>query len=65
MWLYVEEGAAVIFPDKWEEFIEPIPTAERGDILSAYHRRCVKKNQVLPHYMSDSLLNTVPSSLLN
>ena len=46
MWLYIEEGAASIYPDKWEEFIEPIPKVERGHILSAYHRRCVT-NQVL------------------
>jgi proline iminopeptidase len=38
MWLY-KEGASFLFPDKWEKFIEPIPKVERGDMLSAYHRR--------------------------
>ena len=26
-------------PDKWEEFLAPIPEAERGDLVAAYHRR--------------------------
>jgi len=37
-WLYVY-GASEIFPDKWEEFLAPIPEAERGDMVGAYHRR--------------------------
>ncbi len=37
-WLYVQ-GASEIFPDKWEEFLAPIPEAERGDLVAAYHRR--------------------------
>ena len=38
LWFY-QEGASWIFPELWEEFIAPIPPAERGDLLSAYHRR--------------------------
>jgi proline iminopeptidase len=37
-WLY-QYGASEIFPDKWEEFLAPIPVAERGDLVAAYHRR--------------------------
>jgi proline iminopeptidase len=37
-WLF-QEGASEIFPDNWEHFLEPIPAAERGDLVSAYHRR--------------------------
>lgn len=37
-WLF-QEGVSFMFPDKWEKFIEPIPEVERGDLLSAYHRR--------------------------
>jgi proline iminopeptidase len=29
----------VLFPDVWEEFLAPIPAAERGDLLRAYHTR--------------------------
>ncbi len=37
-WFY-QDGANMIFPDAWERFIAPIPEAERGDLLHAYHRR--------------------------
>ena len=37
-WLY-RFGTSEIFPDAWQRFIEPIPISERGDLLSAYHRR--------------------------
>jgi proline iminopeptidase len=37
-WLY-RQGASEIFPDKWEEFLAPIPEGERGDLVAAYHRR--------------------------
>ena len=37
-WFY-QEGAGAIFPDVWEQYLNPIPEAERGDMLSAYHRR--------------------------
>ncbi len=37
-WFY-QEGASAIFPDRWEEYLAPIPEAERGDLLHAYHRR--------------------------
>lgn len=37
-WFY-EGGAAELFPDAWEEYVAPIPPAERGDMLAAYNRR--------------------------
>ena len=37
-WFY-QDGASMMFPDAWERFIAPIPPAERGDMISAYHRR--------------------------
>jgi proline iminopeptidase len=37
-WLY-QYGASEIFPDKWGEFLAPIPEAERADIVAAYLRR--------------------------
>ncbi|WBO22079.1 prolyl aminopeptidase [Sphingomonas abietis] len=36
---YYEGGAAWLFPDKWEEFLAPIPEAEHGDLVEAYRRR--------------------------
>ena len=39
-WFYQDgEGASAIFPDGWEEYVSIIPEDERGDMLSAYHRR--------------------------
>ncbi len=37
-WFY-QEGASRLFPDAWEKYLAPIPTAERGDLIAAYHRR--------------------------
>ena len=37
-WFY-QDGASMIFPDAWERFLAPIPEAERGDLIAAYHRR--------------------------
>jgi proline iminopeptidase len=37
-WFY-QRGASALFADAWEHYLEPIPEAERGDLLHAYHRR--------------------------
>ena len=37
-WFY-QRGASALFPDAWEEYLAPIPEAERDDLLGAYHRR--------------------------
>lgn len=36
---YYQGGAGWLFPDLWEEFLAPIPEAERGDLIAAYRRR--------------------------
>ncbi|MEO1490559.1 MAG: prolyl aminopeptidase [Pseudomonadota bacterium] len=38
---YYGGGAARFFPDAWEDFIAPIPSEERGDLISAYHTRLI------------------------
>ncbi|MBX3125200.1 MAG: prolyl aminopeptidase [Polyangiaceae bacterium] len=38
LWFY-QEGTSRLFPEAWESFLEPIPLVERGDLISAYHRR--------------------------
>ncbi|GAL97482.1 proline iminopeptidase [Acetobacter senegalensis] len=38
LWYY-QEGASWIFPDKWADFLAPIPEAERGDLMAAYRKR--------------------------
>lgn len=37
-WFY-QEGASYIFPDAWEEYLKPIPSDERDDMLTAYYKR--------------------------
>ena len=37
-WFY-QEGASLIFPDLWEDYIAPIPEDERDDMITAYHSR--------------------------
>ena len=37
-WFY-QDGAGMLFPDAFERFKAPIPEAERGDLIGAYHRR--------------------------
>jgi proline iminopeptidase len=43
-WFY-QEGASWMFPDAWRHFLEPIPAAERGDLLHAYHKRLTGPDQ--------------------
>ncbi len=38
VWFY-QEGAHNIYPDAWEFYLEPIPVAERGDMIAAYYKR--------------------------
>jgi proline iminopeptidase len=38
LWFY-QEGASHLLPDAFEDFLKPIPESERGDLITAYHRR--------------------------
>jgi len=44
-WFY-QRGADAMFPDAWEDYLAPIPEAERGDLLHAYHRRLTSDDPV-------------------
>jgi proline iminopeptidase len=37
-WFY-QEGASFLQPEAFEAYLAPIPEAERGDLIAAYHRR--------------------------
>jgi proline iminopeptidase len=37
-WFY-QRGASALYADAWEKYVEPIPEAERGDLLRAFYRR--------------------------
>ncbi|HVF49830.1 MAG TPA: prolyl aminopeptidase [Pyrinomonadaceae bacterium] len=43
-WFY-QEGASAIYADVWEQYASVIPEDERGDMLSAYHRRLTSDDE--------------------
>ena len=45
-WFY-QGGCHRLFPDAWEHYLAPIPMVERGDLISAYHRRLTSGNAQL------------------
>jgi proline iminopeptidase len=44
-WFY-QEGASLIFPDYWEEFISSIPEEERDNLITAFHRRLTGEDEL-------------------
>ena len=36
---FYQEGTSWMFPDAWEDYLNHIPAAERGDLLHAYYKR--------------------------
>jgi proline iminopeptidase len=47
-WIY-QSGANAIFPDVWEEFVNVIPEAERGDLMGAYYKRLTSDDEKVSH----------------
>ena len=45
-WFY-QQGASMLFPDAWERFVAPIPPAERGDLMAAYHKRLTQPDRAV------------------
>ena len=44
-WFY-QEGAGRIFPDYWEDYVQPIAESDRSDFISAYYRLLTGDNEV-------------------
>lgn len=44
---YYQDGASWLFPDKWEAFLAPIPHAERGALVAAYHKRLTSEDRAV------------------
>lgn len=44
-WFY-QQGASRLFPEYWQEYLAPIPEAERDDMVSAYYRRLAGDNEM-------------------
>ena len=45
-WFY-QGGAAQVFPDYWQDFLQPIAEADRGDLIHAYYRLLTGDNDLL------------------
>jgi len=43
-WFY-QRGASALFPDAWEDYLAPIPEAERDDLLRAYYKRLTSNDR--------------------
>lgn len=43
---YYQEGASNLFPDLWEAYASVIPPEERGDMVTAYHKRLTGSDAV-------------------
>lgn len=44
-WLY-QEGASRLFPDYWEDYLRPIPAAERANLVGAYYELLTGGNEL-------------------
>ncbi|MGQ7273773.1 prolyl aminopeptidase [Marinobacter sp. V034] len=45
-WFY-QEGASRVFPDYWRDYLAPIPTEERSDMVASYYRRLTSDNELV------------------
>jgi len=43
-WFY-QQGANILFPDFWEDYVRIIPEEERGDMMAAYYRRLTSADE--------------------
>jgi proline iminopeptidase len=43
-WFY-HSGCHWLYPDAWENYIEPIPEAERGSMIAAYYKRLTSRDR--------------------
>jgi proline iminopeptidase len=67
-WMF-QDGARWLFPDQWEAFAAQLPEAERGDVITAYHRLLNHPEQEVRHRAATawstwegSLLTLLPSA---
>ena len=44
-WMYKAGGASQVYPDKFDEFLAPIPGGERGDLVAAYAQRLTSNDK--------------------
>jgi proline iminopeptidase len=44
-WFY-QEGASYLLPERWEEYVAPVPEEERTDLVGAYYRRLTGSDEI-------------------
>ncbi|MDF2183051.1 prolyl aminopeptidase [Neptuniibacter sp. CAU 1671] len=44
-WFY-QQGADAIFPDYWQDYLQPVPPLKRDNLLKAYHELLTSPNEV-------------------
>ena len=44
-WFY-QDGACFLLPDQWQDFLQPIPEAEQGDLVGAYYDRLTGEDEI-------------------
>jgi len=44
-WFY-QQGANLVFPDYWQEFVAPVPSDQRHNMVDAYHRLLTGDNDL-------------------
>ena len=42
---FYQEGASHLFPEAWDDYIAPIPEAERHDMILAYHAQLTSEDE--------------------
>lgn len=45
-WFY-QDGASHVFPDYWQDFIQPIPVNEQHNMMEAYYRQLTSDNEIM------------------
>lgn len=45
-WLF-QHGASLFFPEKWQSYLNLIPSAEQGNLIEAYYRRLTDPNEAV------------------
>ncbi len=46
-WFYEQDyGVERIYPDYWQDYLAPIPEAERGNMVAAYYQRLTGENEI-------------------
>ena len=43
-WFY-QHGASELYPDTWQNYLAPIPESERGDLVTAFHKRLTSDDE--------------------